>query len=170
LLTPLLEELGTRWEKNEGSVAEEHFFSFYLRNKLGARFHHLVKSSGGPTLLLSCLPGDQHETGLLIFALTANAAGYDTIALGADLPLQELPAVVAKTGCKAIVLSGVMQPSPALLNKTLPELASAVDVPVFLGGNASIKAHDAIKRAGAQPLGTDMKSALARIREIIPLP
>ena len=39
LLTPLLIELGLRWESDEGSVAEEHFFSFYLRNKMGARYH-----------------------------------------------------------------------------------------------------------------------------------
>ena len=32
LLTPLLIELGLRWESKEGSIAEEHFFSFYLRN------------------------------------------------------------------------------------------------------------------------------------------
>ena len=43
LLRPLLIELGLRWEDNKGSVAEEHFFAFYLRNKLGARFHHRNK-------------------------------------------------------------------------------------------------------------------------------
>ena len=40
LLTPLLIELGLRWETEKGSIAEEHFFAFYLRNKLGARYHH----------------------------------------------------------------------------------------------------------------------------------
>jgi DNA-binding transcriptional MerR regulator len=85
LLMPLLAELGRRWEKDEGSIAEEHFFCFYLRNKLGARFHHRVRAGKGPKLLLSCLPGDRHETGLLLFALTANAAGYQPILLGAEI-------------------------------------------------------------------------------------
>src|SRR5512135_3863982 len=39
LLMPLLEELGERWSKVAGGVAEEHFFAVYLRNKLGARLH-----------------------------------------------------------------------------------------------------------------------------------
>ncbi|MEE4294090.1 MAG: MerR family transcriptional regulator, partial [Xanthomonadales bacterium] len=35
LLTPLLVELGNRWVTATGSIAEEHFFAFYLRNKFG---------------------------------------------------------------------------------------------------------------------------------------
>ena len=35
LLMPLLAELGRRWERAEGGIAEEHFFAVYLRNKLG---------------------------------------------------------------------------------------------------------------------------------------
>jgi DNA-binding transcriptional MerR regulator len=76
LLQPLLTELGRRWQDGEGTVAEEHFFACYLRNKLGARFHHRSRSSRGPRLLMACLPGDRHETGLLLFALTASDSGY----------------------------------------------------------------------------------------------
>lgn len=35
LIVPLLRELGERWSQGEGSIAEEHFFSMFLRNKLG---------------------------------------------------------------------------------------------------------------------------------------
>ena len=48
LLLPVLRELGRRWETGEGSVAEEHFFSVYVRDKLGARFHHRSRGSRGP--------------------------------------------------------------------------------------------------------------------------
>ena len=169
LLMPLLQELGRRWEQDEGSIAEEHFFAFYIRNKLGARFHHRSKTSDGPKLLLSCLPGDRHETGLLLFALAANTAGYLTILLGADMPLEDLPAVTRKTGCAGIVLSGMLLPESELLFKALPDLVSAVDVPVFLGGHASVKVHDALKRVGVKALGTDLKSGLARLLEVVPV-
>jgi DNA-binding transcriptional MerR regulator len=54
LLTPLLVELGLRWEgEGDGVVAEEHFFAFYLRNKLGARYHH--RPRGNPARC-SCWP------------------------------------------------------------------------------------------------------------------
>ena len=56
LLTPLLVELGLRWESRKGSIAEEHFFAFYLRNKLGARFHHRARNGDGPQILIAGLP------------------------------------------------------------------------------------------------------------------
>ena len=169
LLLPLLQELGRRWEHGEGSIAEEHFFAFYVRNKLGARFHHRPKTTAGPKLLLACLPGDRHETGLLLFALSASAAGYLTILLGADMPLEDLPAVARKTGSSGIVLSGILLPGSELLDQALPELTQQTDVPVFLGGHASVKVHDALKRAGVRVLGTDLKTGLARLLEVIPV-
>jgi DNA-binding transcriptional MerR regulator/methylmalonyl-CoA mutase cobalamin-binding subunit len=167
LLNPLFIELGRRWEYDEGSVAEEHFFGFYMRNKLGARFHHRVKAKSGPRLLLACLPGDQHETGLILFALAANAAGYRTILLGSDMPLDELPAAVRKTDSKAIVLSGVLRPESKVLNKDLPKLTAQSKVPVFLGGQASVNAHDALQKANIISLGTDLKTGLNRLCEVV---
>lgn len=169
LLKPLLKELGRRWEYNEGSIAEEHFFAFYIRNKLGARFHHRSKARSGPRLLLSCLPGDRHETGLLLFALAANVAGYRIILLGADMPLDELPAAVGKTDCKAVILSGFLMPGSALLTRDIPILIEQAGVPVFIGGQSSVKIHDALNRAGVHVLGTDIDSGLARIREFVPV-
>jgi DNA-binding transcriptional MerR regulator len=169
LLMALLAELGRRWAKDQGSIAEEHFFGFYLRNKLGARFHHRVRSGKGPKLLLSCLPGDRHETGLLLFALTANAAGYQTILLGADMPLDDLPDVARKTGSKAIILSGYLQPGTELLDQALPGLTRQSPVPVFLGGHASAQVHDMVKRAGVIVLGTDLNSGIAKLSNAIPV-
>lgn len=168
LLKPLLAELGHRWERDEGSIAEEHFFSFYLRNKLGARFHHRTTARSGPKLLLACLPGDRHEAGLLLFALTANAAGYQTILLGSDMPLDNLADVVMKTDCRAIILSGLLQPESETLDRALPALARQSPVPVFIGGHASAKVHDSLKRSGVEVLGTDLNSGLAKLRDAVP--
>ena len=169
LLMPLLAELGRRWAEDEGSIAEEHFFGFYIRNKLGARFHHRVKARKGPRLLMSCLPGDRHETGLLLFALAANAAGFQIILLGADMPLEELPGAARKAGCSAIVLSGLLLPGSELLEESLPNLTRQSPVPVFLGGHASVKVHDLLKRNDVIVLGTDLNQGLARLIDTVPV-
>src|SRR5210317_254656 len=96
LLTPLLIELGLRWEGGEGNIAEEHFFAFYLRNKLGARYHHRGRGNQGPLVLLAGLPGEHHEIGLLLFALAAHESGFRVLPLGANMPLAELPVVASK--------------------------------------------------------------------------
>jgi len=167
LLTPLLIELGLRWAAGEGGIAEEHFFAFYLRNKLGARYHHRSRSNRGPTLLLAGLPNEHHEIGLLLFALAAHESGYRVVPLGPNMPLRELPAVARKKNCRAIVLSGAIEPSTSVLGKDLPELVAAVDVPVLVGGLSSVYGCDAINRAGAEALGRDIEHGLTRIDEIL---
>jgi DNA-binding transcriptional MerR regulator len=54
LLIPVLEQLGLRWDKRDSGIAEEHFFSGWLRNKLGARLHHSMGLSRGRPLILAC--------------------------------------------------------------------------------------------------------------------
>lgn len=167
LLTPLLIELGERWESGRGTVAEEHFFGCYLRNKLGARFHHRSRNTTGPRLLLACLPGERHETGLLLFALAANDAGFHTIMLGADMPLEELPAAVTKTESVAVVLSGLVKSPKEVLAVKVPEMVGSVGVPVFLGGPLSATAHDDLRRAGVTTLGSDVHKGVAQLSEAL---
>ncbi len=163
LLTPLLVELGDRWQSGEGSVAEEHFFAFYMRNTLGARFHHRPRDTSGRKILAACLPGEHHEIGLLLFSLAAHRAGFQLVLLGADMPLDNLPATAATAGCEAIVLAGSIRPAPGIIEQQLPELIRTVTIPVFVGGLTSIDYHDDITRAGAHALGSDIERGLRRL-------
>jgi DNA-binding transcriptional MerR regulator/methylmalonyl-CoA mutase cobalamin-binding subunit len=167
LLTPLLIELGLRWVDQEGSIAEEHFFSFYLRNKLGARYHHRSRITSGPLVLLAGLPCEYHEIGLLLFALAADAAGYRIIPLGANMPLEELASVAKMKGCSAILLSGAIEPSLKTLSRSLPALVSEAGVPVLVGGLSSVYGFDAINRAGAVALGRDIDHGLQMMDELL---
>jgi DNA-binding transcriptional MerR regulator len=168
LLTPLLIELGVRWEgEGDGAIAEEHFFAFYLRNKLGARYHHRHRGNRGPLVLLAGLPGEYHEFGLLLFALAAHDSGYRLLPLGANMPLAELWDVARKKHCAAVVLSGAIEPSKETLARGLPELVARSPVPVLVGGLASVFACDAIGRAGAEALGRDIEHGLQRLGEVL---
>ena len=169
LITPLLEELGRRWAMGEGTIAEEHFFVFFLRNKLGARFHHRALQQQGPRLLMACLPGDRHEIGLLMLALSASEAGYCTVVLGADMPLDSLGEAAEKTLCDAIVLSGTIEPAGSLIKRELPKLVARTSVPLFFGGRSEAKALDAMERLGIKPLGADVDSGLRRLQDHIPV-
>ncbi|HTE42196.1 MAG TPA: MerR family transcriptional regulator [Steroidobacteraceae bacterium] len=169
LLIPLLRELGRRWETAEGSVAEEHFFGMYLRNKLGARYHHRTRRGYGPKILSACLPGEHHEVGVLLFALTAYEHGLRPILLGANMPLAELPAAAKRAQCKAIVLSGSIAPEHKVIAEELPALVAQAGMPVFVGGMASIIEHNAIAAAGAIPLGNDLVPGTRRIQSAVGL-
>jgi DNA-binding transcriptional MerR regulator len=167
LLNPLLRQLGDRWNDMTGSIAEEHFFGFYLRSKLGARLHHRIRNNQGPALLLACLPGDQHEIGLLLLALAANERQFRTIILGADMPLENLPQVAEKSACSAIVLSGTVSPAPDVFSNQLPALVASSKVPVVVGGPCSMAASSIIERAGAIVCGADVEIGITRIEKIL---
>ncbi|MDT8387784.1 MAG: MerR family transcriptional regulator [Thiogranum sp.] len=165
LVTPLLNHLGEHWQAHPAGIAEEHFFSVYLRNKIGARLHHLNAQQRGPQLLISCLPGEHHEAGVLLFALAAVSHGYRTLTLGTNLPLHQIPPVLLQQHCDAVVLSGSTAPASGLFDEQLPRLVKSIGIPVFVGGQISEPHCEAITAAGAIVLGQVFAPALDRIAE-----
>lgn len=161
VLMPLLEELGERWSKVAGGVAEEHFFSTYLRNKLGARFHHRRPLESGPKVLAACVPGEQHELGLLLFALAAHEAGLRVVLLGANVPLDEAGTAARRAQCDALVLASSV-PSAGLF-AALAELGRAVRRPVFLGGATARTNAREVQEAGAVPLAESIEASVRRV-------
>ena len=163
LIVPLLRKLGERWAQGLGSIAEEHFFSVFLRNKLGARFHHLNRDRRGPTLLAACLPGEQHEVGLLLFALAALDRDYRLVLLGPNTPLGELPPVIERAAIQAIVLAGSPEVAAPVIEEQLPWLCQTVRLPVFVGGRVVSAYRSTLIAAGAIPLDDDLNVALRGI-------
>lgn len=163
LILPLLEELGARWEARNGSIAEEHFFSVYLRNKLGARFHHQNLKNTGTRLIAACLPGEHHEFGILLFALMAQSRGYQIVLLGPDLPVTELIHVADRTDSQAVVLAGSSSLPCEQLYDDLSLLTDVLPIPVFVGGEVSVKCPGHITRAGAHTLGSNLSASLHAI-------
>ncbi|RME34652.1 MAG: hypothetical protein D6786_04255 [Gammaproteobacteria bacterium] len=163
LIEPLLVELGTRWRERETGIAEEHFFSAWLRNRLGARFHHALGQCDGPRIVCAGVPGSRHEVGLLLFALSAMARGYRVVYLGPDLPLDQLPLVVDRCAARAVVLGG-RDPIDQPLRAALAALAAGMPVPVMLGGPCSDAPLAEFEAAGGIRLGARIPVALRLLR------
>ena len=167
LTTPLMRLLGERWKNRETGIAEEHFFSVYLRNKLGTRIHHMNQRGHGPLLLLACLPGELHETGLLFFALAAVSSNYHALVLGANTPLQQIPRVLDKRPCAGVVLSGSSKPARGIINHELPELIRETKIPVFVGGDTAVAYRDKLEQGGAICLGENIAGGLHLINKTL---
>lgn len=163
LLVPVLEELGRRWESAEGRIAEEHFFTNYTRNKLGARLHHRRRIAPVSRLLCACAPGEHHELGLLLFALAADDQNVACVMLGANMPFDELAAACKQAGCDGIVISMAMQTETPSLERELREVVKKANRPVFVGGEACAASGDAIAGAGAIAIGADIASGIRRL-------
>ncbi len=164
---PLMRDLGARWRAQPGAVAEEHFFTFFLRNKLGARFHHRTQSLYGPKLLAACMPGEHHDFGLLLFVLAAWERGYRATVLGPDTPFSDLAFAAKRVRAQAIILSASLEPGPVLLNKLLPDFISDMEIPVCVGGSFSSTHRERLERAGAITLDANLERALDHIGSLV---
>jgi len=163
LLMPVLTELGSRWNKVTGGVAEEHFFSSYVRNKIGARFHHRRMLLNGPKVLAACAPCEQHEIGLLLFSLAAHDAGFRIVHLGAAVPFDEVAAAARRAQCDAVVISHSIERSEPEFYTGLAALVKQVLRPVYIGGNGVVAREREIKATGAVALGTSVDSSAQRL-------
>lgn len=160
LLVPALEQLGERWMKRPSGIAEEHFFTAWLRNKLGARMHHVAGISRGKPLILACLPGERHEIGLLVFALGALQRGHRVVYLGASMPIKQLLYVAQKSFAAGLVLSGRTLQDGAGVLADVEWLVKATTTPVFLGGPFALQYREPLKQMGAIPLGDHIGTGL----------
>ncbi|MDP9197799.1 MAG: MerR family transcriptional regulator [Pseudomonadota bacterium] len=160
LILPLLVQLGERWEAVSGAIAEEHFFAMHLRSKLGARLQHRMRYAHGPRIVAACAPGEQHDIGLLLFALEAQAAGLRTVLLGANTPLPDVAIAQRRSGSQAIVVSSSIDPQPVFLEEELPALVRRANVPVFVGGHTAFRHRKTIAAAGAIALGVELEDGV----------
>lgn len=167
VLLPVLERLGDEWDSLEDGIAREHFFSSFLRNKIGTRFNHELQRSQGPSIILACLPGETHEMGLMLAGLTAAARGIRVLYLGADLPLNQLPPVVEKVSPAAVALSGTTVELDVTLEKELADLKEALQIPIFIGGDLAESESERLKAIGMQPVGRIFRHGVETIIDII---
>jgi DNA-binding transcriptional MerR regulator len=163
LILPLLVRLGERWQDISGAIAEEHFFAMHLRSKLGARLQHRMRYATGPRIVAACAPGEQHEIGLLLFALEAQAAGIRTVLLGANTPIEDVAIARHRSGSQAVAISSCVDPAPGFLEEQLPALVGRSEVPVFVGGLTALRHRQAIAAAGAVALGVALEDAVRMI-------
>jgi DNA-binding transcriptional MerR regulator len=168
LIEPILVELGERWQTRDAGIAEEHFYSAWVRNRLGARFHHAIGQAHGPRILCAGLPGGRHDIGLLLFSLSALSRGYRTLYLGADLPLAQVPLVVERSAARGVVMSS-RSDIEAPMHAELADLSRSLDIPLMLGGPCSDQPLADFEDAGGVRLGSRIPVALKVLGSRVPL-
>jgi MerR family transcriptional regulator, light-induced transcriptional regulator len=162
VILPYLRELGVGWERQEVSVAQEHFASNVLRGRLLG----LARGWGrgvGPVAMLACLPGEQHELGLIAFGLALRAHGWRISYFGGNTPLETVDAAASDLGPHLIVLSAVSsEPIEASL-PYLRDLAHRHRVALGGAGAADVDADE----LGVLTLAGDAVAEAERVTNLV---
>ncbi|MDQ6810744.1 MAG: cobalamin B12-binding domain-containing protein [Actinomycetota bacterium] len=155
---PYLHELGERWQRGEASVAQEHFASALLRSRLLG----LARGWGtgrGPRALLACLPGDQHDLGLICFGLALRGHGWRITFLGADTPLFTITEAAHLLQPALVVVTVTLAEQATDARAGLLDVAGAAPIAIAGGGASSTIAHT----IGARYLREDPVTAAATV-------
>ena len=133
--SPLLNEVGRRWENGDLCVASEHLASSLLRTLLGGLLRTGRAAAQTSPILFTTPPGERHELGALMAAVATADAGGRPIFLGPDLPVVEVADAVDTLGAAAVAL-GVCQRDGARLAESLGALRRAIPehVELWVGG------------------------------------
>ena len=136
---PALRTIGTRWERGDLTVADEHLATAVasrLVSRIGARFLRRGPKRG--VVILAAPPGELHATPVAMAADLLRWRGFDVVELGADTPADALGQIGANTS--DLLAVGMACTTPAACAPAKRAIAvlrrSQPDVPVLIGGRA----------------------------------
>ena len=110
VLLPMMCDVGELWARGDASVAQEHYASAFVREKLAAMIADLESAAAeGPEGVCAGVPGDMHELGLMGAALRLAGAGWRVTYLGLNVPLDDVRRV-ARDRQPALLCTSVVRP------------------------------------------------------------
>lgn len=135
VIEPAMQFMGERWMKTENAVWQEHFASNLVRQRILSILQSQAPvQAGAPRLVAACAPDEQHELGLLIFALLARRQSWGVSYLGQRTPLADLAPAAHAVGAQLIALSVTsLEGLASLVPMFLPH--GSLDLPLALGGS-----------------------------------
>lgn len=154
VLLPLLRAIGDRWERGELTVAAEHFGSALCRARIIQYLEFVARAATGPRVICACPDNEQHEGGLLAFAVRAAVAQYQVIYLGAHTPAAQVFDTAARIAADLVALSLTVSRAPgdfaALLAAIEAGKRARPQLAVLAGGREALVRRAELEAAGVE--------------------
>lgn len=133
---PLMRHAGSDWHEGRLSTGQEHLLSAVLRSLLGGIIRAMPPPPRRPSVLMTTLPRDRHEFGILGAALLAALAGVRVTYLGVELPADEIVDAARRSGASAVLLGLTYAETRARATADIERLARRLPagIELWLGG------------------------------------
>jgi MerR family transcriptional regulator, light-induced transcriptional regulator len=159
VLQPALREIGELWQRNELSVAEEHLATGITQAAMARLFSDAFQWSprGGRTLIAACADLERHEVGLRMICDLLELRGWETIYLGATVPIDSLVTMIARRKPDAVALSAALAPHVPRLGLMIEQIRTLIPDPplILVGGRPFLEDPDLAGRVGADLTAPD---------------
>ena len=162
VMQPTLTRIGALWEAGEITVAHEHQASAFLKVRLSQMLDAAGSNEFGPAVVAACGPGEHHEVGLMMLAVTLRRRGMQVHYLGSNTPLADLAVYARSVGARALLLSLNTDESLDQLRADLGDLGG-LDIPIFFGGQVLNLRPALAQELGGHYLGASATQATAAL-------
>ncbi len=103
--SPFLEMIGNAWEEKQLTISQEHFATECLVGFFSEKWRQMNARKNGPSVLITTLPGDPYNLGILMCAIVTSMTRLKVVYLGIDTPIDEIIRVAKSSFPKLIALS-----------------------------------------------------------------
>jgi methanogenic corrinoid protein MtbC1 len=138
-VAPLTVQIGFAWQQGRLQVFEEHLFTESTARVLRQAIA-TVPGGSEPRVLLTTLPKEPHEMGLLMVEAVLSLEGAQCISLGTQMPLMEIVDAVAAHQIDVVALSFSAAFPARQTRALLEQLRAALPAPAELwAGGAGVR-------------------------------
>lgn len=162
---PALYETGLRWQHNEISVAQEHFFTASTQLIMSQLYPWIFGTErNGYTMVTASVGGELHEVGIRMISDLFEQQGYDSILLGANCPAADIVDHVMQNNAQLLALSVATGPSLKKAHEVIEAVRGNVqckDTLILAGGYLFNDFADPYQLLDADFITNDVREALS---------
>ncbi|MEX2753624.1 MAG: corrinoid protein [Candidatus Freyarchaeota archaeon] len=165
-----IEVVGEKFGNKEYFISDVLMSAETLSAALEILVHHLKekKTSGHGKVLLGTAYTDIHTIGKNIVKIMLQAAGFEVIDIGENVPPETFVENVKKHKPDILAMSGIISSARAEMINTIKALDSEglrQSVKILIGGAAT--SQDFAEKIGADAYGKDAREAVQKAKELL---
>ena len=162
------DEIGRLWQLNLVTIAQEHMATAISQLALSALFEHApARQSHGKKVAIACVEGELHDLPARLVADYLELDGFDVRYFGANVPQDELGAMIREEHPDVIGLSVTMSSNMPALREAISRLRVVTTVPILIGGRAIELSRQAADALGVELSGKRPEELTATVRRLM---
>lgn len=168
ILAPAQEEIGRLWANGELSVAEEHHATETTVLAMAQFFRRRMETPRNrKTVVTAAATHDQHSLGLRMLADLFELDGWNSIFLGADVPIGDVATALTDFGADLLAVSATLSEHVIQIRRLVEHIrddSATRATPILVGGRAFRMADTLWKRVGADGFASTPAEGIALAR------
>lgn len=152
IIVPLLRWVGNRWHDGTLGIAHEHLATASVRAHLERLCLQIDNGNNGHGVVLTTLPGQRHEMGILMCAVVAAMEGWQCHYFGTEMPPADIAQAATAIGARMVAVGAPLVGDERELYAQLMDLRELLPpgVRLVVGGAGAAALRDDLEPRGIQ--------------------